>query len=103
MEGDLEASLDRFAAALSPSTTAASSGYLVVNPLSHARRIGLELPRLENPPAVAGSVVASGQVDDRKFAVVDVPPLGFAWIASAGCAEPCSIRQNSRGRCSQRH
>ena len=54
--------------------------YLVVNPFSFARHLGVELPQLEHPPKVAEPVVAAGADGERKFAVVNVPSMGFAWI-----------------------
>jgi len=81
--GQLAAALPRVAGPPSPR-------YLVVNPLSFSRSIGLEVPRLEHPPEVQAPVVAAGLVADRKFAVVDVPPLGFAWMEPAGAPQAAS-------------
>jgi alpha-mannosidase len=82
--GDLENSLGRLAAVLPRTAAPAAARWLVVNPLSFARRIGVELP-WEHPPVVKGPVVAAGSAaDNRQFAVVDVPALGFAWVEQAG-------------------
>ena len=44
------------------------------------RRSASNFPRLASLPARGGPVVAAGASGGRKFAVVDVPSLGFAWI-----------------------
>ena len=75
----LSAAVARFGGLLprGPADTSTSSpGCLVVNPLSFARRIGVELPNLEHPP-----IAVSAQSADRKFAMVDVPAMGFVWVA----------------------
>ncbi|HEV3020852.1 MAG TPA: glycoside hydrolase family 38 C-terminal domain-containing protein, partial [Pirellulales bacterium] len=80
----LQAALARFADALPRPGSRGAPGYLVVNPLSFSRRIGLELPRLDYPPLAAGAVLCSSSAADRKFAVVEVPPMGFAWVGASG-------------------
>jgi alpha-mannosidase len=66
------------------------AGYLVVNSLSFARRVGLEVSQLAHVPDVGKPVVATDTAGDRKFVVVEVPPLGFAWVAPADLAKPPS-------------
>ena len=56
------------------------AGYVVANALSFGRRIGLETTQLQHVPAAEPPVVAAGQARDRKFAVLEVPFLGFAWV-----------------------
>jgi alpha-mannosidase len=80
----LTAALGRLAAWLPRTAAPPSPRYLVVNTLSVSRSIGLEVPRLEHPPEIRTPVVAAGLAAERKFAVVDVPPLGFAWIEPGG-------------------
>jgi alpha-mannosidase len=86
----LATALDRLAAALPRGAAPVSSGYLVINPLSFARRIGLELPQFKFPPAAQVPVVASASTADRVFAVVEVPPMGFVRIEPAGSPPPAS-------------
>jgi alpha-mannosidase len=86
----LNVALGRLAALLPRTPAPTSPRYLVVNPLSFSRSIGLEVPRLEYPPEVKAPVVGAGLGAERKFAVVDVPALGFAWVESGGSAPAAS-------------
>jgi alpha-mannosidase len=86
----IASALGQLAAALPRGAAPASSGYLVINPLSFARRIGLELPQFKFPPATQAPVVASGVAADRVFAGVEVPPMGFARVEPAGSPPPAS-------------
>jgi alpha-mannosidase len=70
----------RLAEALPRTGSAGSPRWLVVNPLSFTRRIGVELPEASQALAVTGPVVAAGSAGSRHFAVVETPALGFAWI-----------------------
>jgi alpha-mannosidase len=63
-EAELTAAAARLSGVLPRAKSDASSGYLLVNPLSFTRRMGLELD----------------EAGDRKFAVAEVPAMGFAWI-----------------------
>ncbi|MFW6168959.1 MAG: hypothetical protein ACODAD_00615 [Planctomycetota bacterium] len=54
------------------------TGYLAVNPSSHVRRVSLSVPALSPLPAVTPPVYAADSADN--CLVVDVPPMGFAWI-----------------------
>ena len=45
--------------------------------------MGLDVSKLSNLPAIIAPVVAAGADGERKFAVVDVPAMGFAWIGPA--------------------
>ncbi len=78
--------LGRLAAILSRSDGPAAPRALVFNPSVSGRRVGVELSPFAHPPAVDGTVLAAGATGDRKFAVVDVPSLGFAWIEPAAAA-----------------
>jgi alpha-mannosidase len=54
----------------------APKGLLLVNPLSFTRRAVVDISGLSSPPTPDGPVIAI----DANAAVVEVPPLGFAWI-----------------------
>lgn len=59
-------------------------GYLVLNPCSFTRRLALELEGAGRPLPIEGPVKAC-QIDGGLLrAVVEVPPLGFAWIPREG-------------------
>ena len=55
-------------------------GCLVVNPLSFARRITVDVSDWEQLPVVGGSIIAAAEQNKRKTAIVTVPGMGFAWI-----------------------
>ncbi len=57
-----------------------SPGILVFNPLSFKRRLGVNMPSGMATPHVDGPVLAAGVDGSVCRAVVEVPPLGFAWI-----------------------
>jgi hypothetical protein len=64
--------------------TAEQPGYLILNPCSFTRRVALELEGAAHPLPILDPVKAC-QLDGGKLrAVVDVPPLGFAWIPREG-------------------
>jgi alpha-mannosidase len=71
-----------FAACLPRATQPAELGYLVVNPFSFVRRVGLELPQLEGLPVVERPVYAATEARGTKLAIVDVPPMGFVWVTA---------------------
>ena len=61
-------------------------GYLVLNPCSYTRRVGLELADIKTPLPIEGPVKAC-QIDaDKARLVVEVPPMGFAWFPKMGPA-----------------
>ncbi len=77
-----QAALARFAAALPRSDAAAGAGCLVVNPHSFVCRAGLEIEALDAPPTIARPVYAATAAAGKTQLVVDVPPLGFVWVAA---------------------
>jgi hypothetical protein len=64
--------------------TAATPGYLVLNPCSFTRRLALELNDVAGPLPVAGPVKALQLDGDTARLVVEVPAFGFAWFPRAG-------------------
>jgi hypothetical protein len=85
------AAADQLLEELTPTVTSALSnvvmsasgdqpGYLVLNPLSFARRVVVDIPDASTPPAIGGPV-KTAQFDGRRHAaLVDVPGSGFAWF-----------------------
>ena len=86
----LSEAVARFGQALGGSAKPSGSqpaGCLVANPWSFSRRVCLEMPGLAQPPDVVegGTVRAAWE----KSVVVDVPPMGFAWVgAGSGASQP---------------
>jgi hypothetical protein len=59
-------------------------GLLVFNPCGVTRRVALELPGFRGPIPVADPVKAAEFAGDLARLVVEVPPLGFAWVPREG-------------------
>jgi alpha-mannosidase len=78
---EMQSALRDFAAALPRSNALPVAGYLVVNPFSFSRHVAVETAQLSHPPRLAGAVREAYQLDDRRQVVVELPPLGYAWIA----------------------
>lgn len=77
---ELQARLQRFAAALPKAAGASDAGCLVVNPRSFARRVAVELPGLARPPVVGRPIYAADGSGGTPHATVDVPSMGFVWV-----------------------
>ena len=59
-------------------------GYMLLNPCPFPRRIALELDPAAAPYPVEGPIKAAQFDADKTRVVVEVPPLGFAWIPRSG-------------------
>ncbi len=68
--------------------TAATPGFLVLNPCGFARRVALELEGVESPLPVTGPLKACQIEGTKARLVVEVPALGFSWIPRAHPAAP---------------
>ncbi len=79
---ELERMVDRFAALLPRTAESVQTGYLFANPFSFTRQSLVDMPELPGRPAVGGPVRAAQQVEAAKQVVVEVPPMGFAWIGA---------------------
>jgi alpha-mannosidase len=89
LEDGLASATQDLARVIPTAKSAAEQGYLVFNPCSFVRRIGLRLPELKGLPAIDRPIYAAVEAGAEKHVVVDVPPMGFAWIApSAEKAKP---------------
>lgn len=84
-----EALAGDFAAALSVSNDSGSQGIFLANPWSFPRRVFLDVSHWKTLPGESGPVVLARQSEDRKEIVVDIPPLGYAFVepASGGVNE----------------
>lgn len=74
----------------------AATGCLVLNPHPFTRREGVCLPALSAPPDVGGAVVAAQPSDAGPRVVVDVPPMGFAWLAAGGAKADSPTKRRSK-------
>lgn len=102
-ERTLQQAVQSFAASLPLATGTLETGCLVVNPHSFVRRVGIETGQLTGLPEVARPVYSASASKSKTQIVVDVPPLGFAWIvassarskskkAAATLADECLLR-----------
>lgn len=82
-EDALQEALSKFAEQL-PREAHTRPGYLVANPCSFVRRMGLTLDRLEGVPEIARPIYSADVDGDEVQVVVDVPAMGFAWVAGEG-------------------
>jgi hypothetical protein len=64
--------------------TAATPGYLALNPCSFTRRLALELNDVTAPLPVGGPVKACQLDQGSARVVVEVPAFGFAWFPRSG-------------------
>ncbi|MBV8317417.1 MAG: hypothetical protein JOZ53_20955 [Planctomycetaceae bacterium] len=55
-------------------------GYLVINPLGIARRAAVHLPDAALDLRPEGPLLAAQSTADGVWAVVELPPFGFAWV-----------------------
>ncbi len=83
-----------FAAALPRQANGKGEGYLLVNPLSSSRRVGVTLPELRSLPAIDGPVKAT-QPDGKRL-VVDIPALGYTWIDAESSGDSDASRGKSK-------
>ncbi|HJN10149.1 MAG TPA: hypothetical protein QF564_15795 [Pirellulaceae bacterium] len=83
LEDSLTQALQQFAESLPPQDAPPEKGYLIANPLNHARRMLIDISELDRLPEAAKPVYAVGEADGCKLAVVDVPSMGFAWLAGS--------------------
>lgn len=65
-----------------PAVAGQGSGVLVINTQLAARREVVDVSSLAELPAIGGHVVAAQATEARKIAIVDVPAMGFTWVAA---------------------
>lgn len=81
--------------ALSNPGMARETSLLLVNPQNGRWRKGIELPREVPTPTVGGAILAVDGASEPRRAVVEIPPLGFAWVAKSDA--PLSEPKKSGG------
>jgi alpha-mannosidase len=91
-EADRQAEMARrFAKSLGQDAGGGVAGYLVVNPQLFARRVLVATPDLPCPPDCRPPLAAVQTSREPTRVVVDVAPMGFAWIGP-GAAEPAKAK-----------
>jgi alpha-mannosidase len=75
-------------------SAAPTDAYLVVNPLSFPRRVGLDVTQLKSLPRTDDSVRAVQEMPGKKLAVVEVPAMGFCWVGGGAAA----VAAKSKGK-----
>ncbi|HEX4611913.1 MAG TPA: hypothetical protein VH092_27200, partial [Urbifossiella sp.] len=76
----------RLADRIQARSAAGQPGVLVFNPCGFSRRVALELDGYANPIPVADPVKYAEFAGGRAKLVLEVPPLGFAWVPRTGPA-----------------
>lgn len=92
---DTQTLAEQFSTALPRRDEAERGGLLVVNPLNFPRRVPVDVSRLASLPQVGRPIYAAAASDSRSWAMVDVPSMGFVWLAaneSAGGAAADNVR-----------
>lgn len=79
-EGLVAAASRSLAAALPRLEQSAQKGYLSFNTLNSVSTRGVFVSELSDLPASGEPVIASGHDSKRKFATIEVPGCGYAWI-----------------------
>ncbi len=82
----LDEAAARFCRSLAGDGPSAEKGCFLANPWSFPRRLCLETPHLEKPPDMAGAVQAAGESAGNSSLVLDLPGMGFAWVAPGTAA-----------------
>lgn len=63
-------------------------GFLVINPTSSVRRMGISLPAGTPVPKIERPIYAAERTSDSVDVVVDVPAMGYVWISAEGPSGP---------------
>ena len=87
LQDRLDGAIGQFVRVVAGPERADAPGALLANPCSFARRACVDLTGLARLPDVVEPIQAAGESAGRKTVVVDLPPLGFAWI-TPGAAAP---------------
>ncbi|MFP6694305.1 MAG: hypothetical protein VB875_14880, partial [Pirellulales bacterium] len=80
-DGRTQRYMDGFASAVSHANEESPPGYLVVNTHSFTRTAVVETPELDRPPRLGDSVKMAFEKDGNRQVLVELPPVGYAWIA----------------------
>lgn len=78
-------------------STGRSSGRMLLNPCPFARRVGLEWIGIKGMPQVGGAVKAVQRDGDITRLVVEIPGLGYTWVADDDAEPPTARMVLARG------
>jgi alpha-mannosidase len=81
---DVREAMEALATALPREKSEPAGGYLAMNPASYSRRVLLDVSELAALPTIKAPIKAAEDVGGAKRVVVDLPPMGFAWIGPTG-------------------
>jgi alpha-mannosidase len=81
---DVREAMEALATTLPREKSEPARGYLAMNPASNSRRVLLDVSELAALPTVKAPIKAADDVGGTKRVVVDLPPMGFAWIGPTG-------------------
>ncbi|MEE3371934.1 MAG: hypothetical protein VX346_21555 [Planctomycetota bacterium] len=76
--------LQRFSHSVTGDESGAGGGCLVANPSGMVRRIGIRSAHFQGVPPGDKAVYAAAVSGDETQVVVDVPPMGYVWLPTAG-------------------
>jgi len=82
----LQEAAHRLSSSLRRDKAAVQKGCLLTNPWSFSRRVFLDVSELARLPDAAGAVWIAAESGGLKQAVVDLPPMGFAWVGPGSAA-----------------
>jgi alpha-mannosidase len=71
-------------------------GFLAINPHPFSRREVVRLPATAQLPVTGGAVVAAQTLGHETQLAVELPPMGFAWIAPGSTAAAASTAKRKR-------
>jgi alpha-mannosidase len=78
------AAIAEFASVLPREKREPKRGYLAVNPSSYGRRVLVDVSELAELPSLKAPIKAAEETAGAKRVIVDLPPMGFAWIGPTG-------------------
>jgi alpha-mannosidase len=78
----LSSTVADFSAALPRDKTPAHRGYLILNAANYKRRVLVDVSELTELPSDGLPVLAAEEHGGKRRAIVELPPVGFAWVAA---------------------
>lgn len=82
---------------LGTKATQQDSSLLLANPQNGRWRTGIELPREVPTPTVGGAILAVDGASEPRRAVVEIPALGFTWVAKSDAPRSEPVKKTGWG------